>query len=143
LQWDATKVVYESNIGKSWMDQVFRDAWAELVKRGEIEADTSPPLQGVDAKLGKKTRAEPVAMRSQQHRLHLVGKFTRLEDQMTGFISWDSHKESPDRLDALVHACRWHMLNERKRAKVVDPYAVSHDHRHDDGLGIGYDFNRW
>jgi hypothetical protein len=82
-------------------------------------------------------------MRSQQHRLHLVGKFQRLEDQLTGFTSWESNKESPDRLDAMVHACRYHMLNERKRAKIVDPYAMSHDRRHDDGLGIGYDFRMW
>jgi phage terminase large subunit-like protein len=99
-------------------------------------------MEGVDAKLGKKTRAEPVAMRSQQHRLHMVGRFQRLEDQLTTFTAWES-KESPDRLDGMVHGCRYHMLNERKRAKVYDPYAMSHDNRHDQGLGIGYDFNRW
>lgn len=138
IKYNATKVIYEANVGKAWMEQVFRDAWAEVQKLHPDLADTSPPMEGVDAKLGKKTRAEPVAMRSQQHRLHLVGKFTRLEDQLTSFTSWDSHKESPDRLDAMVHACRFHMLNERKRAKVFDPYAMSHDRRHDDGLGIGY-----
>ncbi len=143
IKYDATKVIYESNVGKSWMRDVFSDAWYELMKSGEAPADTTPPMEGVDAKLGKKTRAEPVAMRSQQHRLHLVGKFVRLEDQLTGFTSWESNKESPDRLDAMVHACRFHMLNERKRAKIVDPYYASHDNRHDQGLGIGYDFSRW
>lgn len=143
LKWNATKVIYEANLGKSWMSTVFHDAWMELMKHGEVPEHTSPPMEPVDAKLGKKTRAEPVAMRSQQHRLHLVGKFQRLEDQMTMFTSWESNKESPDRLDALVHACRFHMLNERKRAKIVDPYTQSHDRRHDDGLGLGYDFRMW
>lgn len=143
LKWDATKVIYESNVGKSWMAQVFYDAWMELMKTGEVPADTSPPMEGVDAKLGKKTRAEPVAMRSQQHRLHMVGRFIRLEDQLTTFTSWESNKESPDRLDAMVHACRYHMLNERKRAKILDPYHVAHDNRHDGGLGLGYAFDRW
>jgi len=143
LKWGAHKVIYEANVGKSWVHQVFCDAWIELQKLGEAPMDTSPPLEPVDAKLGKKTRAEPVAMRSQQHRFHLVGRFQRLEDQLTGFISWDSHRESPDRLDGMVHGCRWHMLNERKRAKVVDPYVYSHDNRHDQGLGVGYDFTRW
>lgn len=143
LKYGGTKLLYESTAGKSWMAQVFTDAWAEIVKLNPDLEHTTPPMEGVDAKIGKKTRGEPVAMRSQQHRLHLVGKFQKLEDQLTGFTSWESNKESPDRLDAMVHACRYHMLNERKRAKVYDPYAMTHDRRHDDGLGIGYDFNRW
>lgn len=143
IRWDATKLVYEANIGKAWMAQVFTDAWAELMKLGEVPEHTTAPMEPVDAKLGKKTRAEPVAMRSQQHRLHMVGRFQRLEDQLTTFTSWESNKESPDRLDAMVHACRHHMLNERKRARIFDPYQMSHDNRHDQGLGIGYDFNRW
>jgi phage terminase large subunit-like protein len=143
LKWDATKVVYEANLGKAWMSTVFHDAWRELQRLGEAPADTQPPMEPVDAKLGKKTRGEPVAMRSQQHRFHLVGRFVRLEDQMTMFTSWESNKESPDRLDGLVHGCRYHMLNERKKAKIVDPYSVAHDNRHDGGLGLGYDFNRW
>lgn len=143
IKFNASKVIYEANVGKSWIAQVFTDAWAELQRSGEAPPHTSPPMEGVDAKLGKKTRAEPVAMRSQQHRLHMVGRFVRLEDQLTTFTSWDSNRESPDRLDGMVHGCRFHMLNERKRARIFDPYTMSHNNRHDQGLGIGYDFSQW
>jgi phage terminase large subunit-like protein len=95
----------------------------------------------VDSRLGKKTRAEPVAMRSQQGKLHMVGLHEKLEDQMTLFNSWES-AESPDRLDALVHACRKHMINERKRGRIVDPRDHQSPDRWDDGLGNGFDF-RW
>lgn len=143
LKWNATTVVYEANVGKSWMEQVFIDAYAELQKIGLMPEDTTPPLYPVDAKLGKKTRAEPVAMRSQQHRLHMVGKHVRLEDQCTMFSSWDSHKESPDRLDAMVHAARFHMKNERSRVTVHDPAMLRRDERFDEGLGVGFEFRAW
>jgi phage terminase large subunit-like protein len=143
LKWNASTVVYEANIGKSWMEQVFIDAYVELQKLGLMPAETTPPLYPVDAKLGKKTRAEPVAMRSQQHRLHLVGKFQRLEDQMTMFSSWESNKESPDRLDGMVHAARFHMKNERSAVRVHDPATLVRASRFDDGLGTGFDFRDW
>lgn len=142
LKWNATSVVYESNVGKNWIKQVFADAYKELQELGEMPENTKPPMEGVDAKLGKKTRAEPVALRSQQKRLHMVGRFDRLEDQLTTFTSWDG-KESPDRLDAMVHACRKHMLNERMRGRVVGLDDVRPDTRHDDGLGDGFDFRLW
>jgi phage terminase large subunit-like protein len=120
LTYNAGMVVYEENLGKKWMQQVFEDAWKELIGLGEAPADTSPPMRGVDAKLGKKTRAEPVAMRSEQGRLHMVGDHGKLEDELTLFTSWDG-KESPNRLDAMVHAGRHHMESERQRGKIIDP----------------------
>jgi len=125
--WGADLVVYEENLGKRWMEQVFRDAYFELVKDGELEAATNPPMKGVDAKLGKRTRGEPVAMRQQQHKIKWVGRFKELEDQCCEFSSWDT-RESPDRLDAFVHACR-HLMTFKPRRQVVisSPwqYAVS------------------
>lgn len=142
LKWNATQVIYEENLGKKWMKQVFFDTYNELVKSNDMPSGTRPPMAGVDAKLGKKTRAEPIAGRSQQHRLHMVGTFEKLESQMTEFTSWDG-KESPDRLDALVHACRQHMKNERNKARIVDPRDLRRDLRFDDGLGEGFDFRQW
>jgi phage terminase large subunit-like protein len=142
LKWNATKVVYEDNLGKKWMKQVFADVYAELVKAEIMPSNTRAPMDGVDAKLGKKTRGEPVAGRCQQGRLHMVGKFEKLESQMTDFTSWDG-KESPDRLDALVHACRQHMKNERNKSRIIDPRDLRRDNRTDDGLGEGFDFRRW
>lgn len=138
MRHNASLIVCEDNIGKKWLAQVFKDAYRELHEAGELPWAMQVPFEGVDAKVGKKTRGEPVAMRSQQGRLHMVGRWEKLEDQMTGFTTWDG-KESPDRLDALVHACRRHMKNERAKSRIIDPM----DYRHDEGLGTGFDFRRW
>lgn len=119
-EYGADKLVLEENLGKKWMQQVFTDAYFELVKKGEFPENTQPPLVRVDSKLGKRTRGEPVAMRSEQGRLHLVGKWKELEDQMATFVSW-GQRESPDRLDAMVHACRFLMEGEKKEARIASP----------------------
>jgi phage terminase large subunit-like protein len=102
------------------MQQVFEDAYYELVKQGLFEYGTKPPLVGIDTKVGKRTRGEPVAMRCEQGRFHCVGRFKELEDQMSTFVSWGM-RDSPDRLDALVHACRFLMDGEKKQMKIVSP----------------------
>lgn len=57
---------------------------------------------GVRAAVGKRARAEPVAALYEQQRVHHLGSFPVLEDQMT---TWDSSLPySPDRIDALVWA---------------------------------------
>lgn len=144
IAYNADIVIYEENLGKKWMEQVFTDAWGELVRSGALPVGSTPPMRGIDAKLGKKTRAEPVAMRCEQRTIHFVGNtFQALEDQLTTFTSWDG-KESPNRLDAFVHACRHHMLAERNRGRIIDPDQVDKQRpsRWDDGLGAGFDF-RW
>lgn len=122
-QYSADKLVVEENLGKRWMQQVFNDAYFELVGQGMFPEHTQPPMVRVDSKLGKRTRGEPVAMRSEQGRLHLVGHWKNLEDQMATFTAWGS-RESPDRLDALVHACRFLMDGEKKEAKITSPSDV-------------------
>lgn len=119
--YGADILVYETNLGKRWMSDVLQDAYVEL-RDGErlFPAGTSPPMKGVDSKHGKKTRAEPVAMRNEQGRLHMVGEFGDLEDQMVIFDP-ESTRESPDRMDALVHACRYLMTGEKRRMRVSDP----------------------
>lgn len=119
-EFNADLLVYESNLGKRWMQTVFEDAYREMCDQGVFPRGTRPPMKGVDAKTGKRTRAEPVAMRSEQGRLHMVGRMPELEDQMVMFNSWGTN-ESPDRLDALVHACRWMMANEKKASVVTSP----------------------
>lgn len=122
-EWGADKLICEVNLGKRWMQQVFNDAYYELVGQGMFERNTKPPLLGIDTKIGKKTRGEPVAMRNEQGRLHHVGKFPELEDQMATFTSWGT-SESPDRLDALVHACRFLIDGEKKQARITSPNDV-------------------
>jgi hypothetical protein len=50
----------------------------------------------------------------------MVGEFTELEDEMVMFDP-DSTRESPDRMDALVHACLHLMAGERRRMGAGDP----------------------
>lgn len=60
------------------------------------------PIIPVNAKQGKRARAEPVVGIYEQHRVHHVGVMSGLETQLTEWIPDESG--SPDRLDALVHA---------------------------------------
>ena len=75
----------------------------ELVRLTLHTIDPFVPVQMVHATRGKRTRAEPVAALYEQGRVHHVGAFRELEDQL---CLWDatSGALSPDRLDALVWA---------------------------------------
>jgi phage terminase large subunit-like protein len=61
----------------------------------------------VHATRGKIKRAEPIAMLYEQGRVHHVGQFDKLEDQMMDYCPGEDerHVSSPDRMDALVWAC--------------------------------------
>lgn len=120
-RYGCDTLVYESNLGKAWMQQVFTDAFRELQRSGVFPAEvTSPPLVPVFSTQGKKLRAEPVAMRYGQGRVHHIGTFETLENQMYSFDPITS-KVSPDRLDALVHACRHLMEGERRPTRLLSP----------------------
>lgn len=116
----ADLVVYEENLGKRFLEEVLRDAYQECIDQGLFPRHTSPPMKKVHAKHGKRTRAEPVAMRSEQGRLHMVGMHQELETEMVRFDP-ESTRESPDRMDAMVHACLKLMEGERRRLGVSDP----------------------
>jgi len=64
-------------------------------------ADKSVPVKLVWASRGKAVRAEPVSLLYEQGRVHHVGTFDLLEDQLCEWVPGD---RSPDRLDALVWA---------------------------------------
>lgn len=79
----------------------------EMVENTLRMVDPSIPYSGVWASRGKVTRAEPISALYEQGRVHHVGPFPRLEDQMCAFtIDFDrrSMGYSPDRVDALVWA---------------------------------------
>jgi predicted phage terminase large subunit-like protein len=86
---------------------------AEVNNGGEmVEAtlrivDPGVPFTAVHAARGKVARAEPVAALYEQGRVHHLGAFPALEDQMCGFAhDFDRAAAgySPDRVDALVWA---------------------------------------
>lgn len=66
------------------------------------------PFTQLHASRGKHTRAEPVAALYEQFKVHHVGMFAELEDQMCQWVPGD---DSPDRMDALVWALTELMLD--------------------------------
>jgi len=74
----------------------------DLVLEVLKQVDSSAPLKKVIASRGKRVRAEPISTLYEQGRVHHVGYFNELEEQM---VSWNPEStESPDRMDALVWA---------------------------------------
>lgn len=89
-RWQADRVIAEANNG------------GELVRTVLNTVDGGVPLTLVHAARGKLTRAEPVAALYEQGRVHHVGGFPELEDQLCTWVP--GQEDSPDRLDALVWA---------------------------------------
>lgn len=133
----ADILVYEENLGKRYLTETLTDTYQELVRQGLFPERSTPPMRGVHAKHGKKTRAEPVALRCEQGRLHMVGEHRHLEDEMVLFDP-ASTRESPDRMDAMVHACLHLMSGERRRMS-VSGQARAYDYRITQDL---YDLSR-
>lgn len=75
----------------------------EMVTLTLKTADQSLPVRLVHAARGKVARAEPVALLYEQGRVHHVGEFPRLEDELCQWED-DGKHPSPNRLDALVWA---------------------------------------
>ena len=119
-KYDADSVVVENNLGKAWLRKVLVDTYWEMAKEGKFPEFGKVPLVEVHAQQGKKTRAEPVALRYEQGRVHHLGVFEKLEEEMVG---WDPimAKVSPDRMDALVWACTHLMGGEKHVARIIRP----------------------
>jgi phage terminase large subunit-like protein len=84
--------------------------------------DKHVAYEKVHASRGKRTRAEPIAALYQQGKVHHVGEFADLEDQL---CNWEpnSGMNSPDRLDALVWSLTELMLDPSARER--GDYGVS------------------
>lgn len=93
----GASLAVEKNHGSAYLVEVLEGAMRKLGVR--------VPYRTVNASQSKKTRAEPVAMLYEQGKVHHVGHFFKLEDQMITFTGLGNVK-SPDRLDACVWACR-------------------------------------
>jgi phage terminase large subunit-like protein len=90
--WKADRLVAETNQG----GEMVRQNIASIPREDKLPV----AYRGVHASRGKFTRAEPISSFYQQGRIHHVGCFPELEDEM---CSWQPGAESPNRLDALVH----------------------------------------
>jgi phage terminase large subunit-like protein len=92
-KWSADKIIAEKNQGGEMVSSVLK------------AQDRNVPVKLVHASRGKVVRAEPVSALYEQGRVHHVGRFDKLEDQMCEFSIdnvRNSSTGSPDRVDALV-----------------------------------------
>ena len=94
--WKVAFILAESNQG------------GELVKQVLEQAGTGRAVKLVHARLSKAQRAHPVAALYEAGRVHHVGHFRELEDEMLAF---GTSNQSPNRLDALVHGVTELLLN--------------------------------
>ncbi|MFQ6018224.1 MAG: terminase large subunit domain-containing protein, partial [Kiloniellaceae bacterium] len=108
-RWRADRIVGEVNAGGEMVEHVIRT----------VDRDVS--YKAVRASRGKVARAEPVAALDEQGRVHHVGCFPELEDQMCAFAG-DFDRAgagySPDRVDARVWALSELMLGRAARPRI-------------------------
>lgn len=98
-EFEADRVAAEKNYGGAMVESVLRTANKNL------------PVKLVNSSRGKVLRAEPVAALYEQGKVHHVGTFADMEEQMTmTTTSGYQGGGSPDRLDALVFALTELML---------------------------------
>ena len=90
--WKADRIVAEVNNG------------GDLVENTIRTVDPNVSYRSVRASRGKTVRAEPIAALYEQKRIHHIGTFPDLEDQMCAFTPDNLAGNSPDRVDALVWA---------------------------------------
>jgi predicted phage terminase large subunit-like protein len=105
-KYSAHRIVAEINQGGQMVEQTIR------------AVDANIPFRGVHAKRGKLLRAEPISALYEQGRVHHVGAFPELEDQMTTYAGGG---ESPDRLDAAVYALT-ELLSAKQTTGIIDYY---------------------
>jgi phage terminase large subunit-like protein len=110
LAWKADRVVAEANQGGKMVESVLR------------AADCQMPIKLVHASRGKTARAEPIAALYETGRVHHVGQFAKLEDQLCGLMAGGTYEgpgRSPDRADAMVWALSELMLTSVARPRVT------------------------
>ena len=100
----ADRIIGEVNNGGDMVEHTIRTV------------DQNVAFNKVHASRGKYTRAEPVSALYEQGRIHHVGFFPDLEDQLCEWVPGD---KSPDRLDALVWAITELMLGEEEQEVIV------------------------
>jgi len=111
-EFEADRIIAEKNQGGEMVEAVIR------------AVDRNVPVSLVHATRGKLVRAEPVSALYEQGRVHHVGRFDQLEDQMCTFsVDYDRANGSPDRMDALVWGLSYlfeRLTARRKKAEKVD-----------------------
>lgn len=115
-EFDADRIVAERNQGGDMVASVIR------------AVNNTVPITLVHASRGKVVRAEPISALYEQNRVHHIGRFDKLEDQMCLF-SRDAERtpgNSPDRVDALVWGLSelFNKITSRRRANANEPVVI-------------------
>ena len=97
----ARKVVTLYHLLKADVIVAEKNQGGDMVEATIHAVDDSVNVKLEHASRAKVTRAEPIAAFYEQHRVHHVGTFPDLQDEMTLFLP-GRIKKSPDRTDALV-----------------------------------------
>jgi hypothetical protein len=104
---EANEIVGEANNGGDMVKTIINS------NRPEVKVVL------VWASRGKMRRAEPVSNLYAQHRIHHVGRFRQLEDEITTYSGIEGEK-SPNRLDSMVwgFTCLFDLDNKEREAEV-------------------------
>lgn len=89
----------------------------DLVERVIRTVDPRVSFKAVRATRGKMVRAEPIAALDEQGKVHHVGTFAAMEDQMCAYTP-DGYDGSPDRADARVWVLTELMLEGKEAGSV-------------------------
>lgn len=116
----------------TWGRQVATGYHKHKADRAAVEANNGGDMvistvKTIDSKIatkklwasrGKYTRAEPIAALYEQGKVHHIGLYAELEDELCSWVSGES--DSPNRLDALVWALTELMLGEPTTVELSD-----------------------
>ena len=92
-RWNADRILYERNFGGDMCRAVIQGA------------DRNVSTKEVTASRGKTVRAEPVAALYERGKIHHVGRYPAMEDELTNFTTAGYLGDrSPNRADAMVWA---------------------------------------
>lgn len=99
-QYKANSIVAEANNGGDLIRTTL-EAWCRDLKDSDGRRLMLPAIRLVHASKGKRARAEPIATHYEAGRVHHVGTFAELEDEMCTWEATTATK-SPNRIDAVV-----------------------------------------
>jgi phage terminase large subunit-like protein len=101
-EWGKTAIAAYNKHKANWIIGETNNG-GEMIEHTLRTIDPNIPYKAVHASRGKEIRAEPISSLYQQNRIHHIGFFRELEDELCEWIP-NSGMSSPNRLDSLVWA---------------------------------------
>lgn len=106
-EYDADCIVAESNFGGAMVENTIRS----------VPGGRDVPIKLIHASRGKHIRAQPIASLYEQHKVHHLGQFSVLEDELC-FFTHDGYMGvgSPNRADAAIWAFTELLISPLRKA---------------------------